>query len=626
MSEEEVIISIKSCINSSKGGVLLSRLNYDYRDMMGEDIPFKKLGYSSLKSFISSISNVMISRTAQGEEILNCCGGKSAHIAALVSRQKTTSKTLIKKRVISRPKHVRDSNFQSRNMPTKYGSSSRDYKASTYSKYEKPPRFRGGAITSGGETTAGIASVSETLKFREERNNETAISGGTRNTNGSVSVWEDETLSSQVSESVHTESKNRRKTRTPHSQNFLKQFAGKESAESDVSNPVKVRTRLQNNVESKTPAASRLLRGPSACVSVSDTEKAFTNSIRSHDDVVGKTLTITVSNNKRNVMCADGLLSSPDSPKNQYGYYEDDDEHCVPDRNREQERLGTSPLVRMSFDAQERELNKFDLENSRLVGRVASQRHINMFPGMAKLSTPRHREYGDGFANGDSAVVDGLTHNLRGLQLVEPGLHMVVEPALFHYLLIGDDFFLNLAASNLGASVHKVGNRLVSCGLCHSGQSIKMCLARLKRSSKLLSKAMLLLGAVDILEGCPIDTMKCEMVMLVNYLCSKVNVIVALTVPPLPLKDDAHSWKKLREFNTWLVEFVGREYSKVHVVDLWPLFENPPGCICEEMFEDEGELMYKHTEEVLLWNDEGRRQLVDYLRGVLPRFSTPLAH
>lgn len=58
----------------------------------GEQLPFKQFGYNSLEAFIHSIPNVSVTRK-NGELYVEAAPSKtSAHLAKLVSRQKTRRK------------------------------------------------------------------------------------------------------------------------------------------------------------------------------------------------------------------------------------------------------------------------------------------------------------------------------------------------------------------------------------------------------------------------------------------------------------------------------------------------------------------------------------------------------
>lgn len=65
----------------------------DYKSLVGEPIPFKKLGFSSVEEFLRSVNDIRLSPGLNGELVVTARPTEaSAHIASLVSRQKTSTK------------------------------------------------------------------------------------------------------------------------------------------------------------------------------------------------------------------------------------------------------------------------------------------------------------------------------------------------------------------------------------------------------------------------------------------------------------------------------------------------------------------------------------------------------
>ncbi|XP_014255922.1 tudor domain-containing protein 7A-like [Cimex lectularius] len=104
MSEEEkfrdrVISNLRACLISAQGGILSSRLNSDYQQLLGENIPYKQLGFKSLESFLESLPDISI-RHKNGEMFVEAvASANSQHITKLVERQKKSSKKSSRKRV-----------------------------------------------------------------------------------------------------------------------------------------------------------------------------------------------------------------------------------------------------------------------------------------------------------------------------------------------------------------------------------------------------------------------------------------------------------------------------------------------------------------------------------------------
>ncbi|XP_060532697.1 tudor domain-containing protein 7A-like isoform X2 [Cylas formicarius] len=89
---EEVIKCIRGCLISTKEMVSLKQLNNDYYTLIGERIPYQKLGFKKLEDFIQSSNELEL--TKRGTEYFVCAvpDKKSSHIIKLVSKQKTSSK------------------------------------------------------------------------------------------------------------------------------------------------------------------------------------------------------------------------------------------------------------------------------------------------------------------------------------------------------------------------------------------------------------------------------------------------------------------------------------------------------------------------------------------------------
>lgn len=55
----EVKAILKSLVLSSPEKITVERLNHDYRDMEGQLIPFRQLGYGNLEQFLHSIPDTL---------------------------------------------------------------------------------------------------------------------------------------------------------------------------------------------------------------------------------------------------------------------------------------------------------------------------------------------------------------------------------------------------------------------------------------------------------------------------------------------------------------------------------------------------------------------------------------
>ena len=80
---------LRSALLSTKGGVPAEQVYRDYRDLVGEGIPYRRLGYETLENFLTSVPDVCkISRKPTGEVVVVAVADESTkHIQDLVNRQ-----------------------------------------------------------------------------------------------------------------------------------------------------------------------------------------------------------------------------------------------------------------------------------------------------------------------------------------------------------------------------------------------------------------------------------------------------------------------------------------------------------------------------------------------------------
>jgi len=85
---------LRSALLSSKGGLPAEQVYKDYRDLVGEGIPYRRLGYDTLDSFLSAQPDVCrISRRPTGEvTVVGVADDATRHIQELVNRQNSKTK------------------------------------------------------------------------------------------------------------------------------------------------------------------------------------------------------------------------------------------------------------------------------------------------------------------------------------------------------------------------------------------------------------------------------------------------------------------------------------------------------------------------------------------------------
>lgn len=90
----EVIKNIRSLCLTEKGPTPVRQLTDDYRAMIGQKIPFQELGFKKLEDFLQSEITFKVSWRGNDLVIKAEPTAKSAHIADMVSKQKTSKKKI----------------------------------------------------------------------------------------------------------------------------------------------------------------------------------------------------------------------------------------------------------------------------------------------------------------------------------------------------------------------------------------------------------------------------------------------------------------------------------------------------------------------------------------------------
>ncbi|XP_057700534.1 tudor domain-containing protein 7A [Corythoichthys intestinalis] len=91
---ESIKKMVRAVLQSSKQGVAVNKLQFEYRSLCGENIDLKKLGFKNLEDFLRSIPSVVRLDYNNGD--LRCFAAvcsETAHIAQLVARQKSSKKS-----------------------------------------------------------------------------------------------------------------------------------------------------------------------------------------------------------------------------------------------------------------------------------------------------------------------------------------------------------------------------------------------------------------------------------------------------------------------------------------------------------------------------------------------------
>ncbi|CAK1539974.1 unnamed protein product [Leptosia nina] len=93
MSEkEQVIQALRATLISVKGALTLKQCNRDYKELQGEWIPYKKIGYPTLEKLFQEVPGFKI-KEINGEWYVDAIASQETqHIASMVARQKSNKK------------------------------------------------------------------------------------------------------------------------------------------------------------------------------------------------------------------------------------------------------------------------------------------------------------------------------------------------------------------------------------------------------------------------------------------------------------------------------------------------------------------------------------------------------
>lgn len=75
---------LRAVLQANKGGVSLSRLQSEYKELTGEHIPHKQMGHNHLDALLASLPSVVrVERSRSGEVCV--CGAGGAGVTAVVT-------------------------------------------------------------------------------------------------------------------------------------------------------------------------------------------------------------------------------------------------------------------------------------------------------------------------------------------------------------------------------------------------------------------------------------------------------------------------------------------------------------------------------------------------------------
>ncbi|XP_022167500.1 tudor domain-containing protein 7-like isoform X3 [Myzus persicae] len=86
---DSVILNLKACLISTKGGIQLSQIENEYFKVTGERIPFRQLGFSSLETLLQSSGKFIIKNNGGGAIVQALATSKTQHLTELIKKQKS---------------------------------------------------------------------------------------------------------------------------------------------------------------------------------------------------------------------------------------------------------------------------------------------------------------------------------------------------------------------------------------------------------------------------------------------------------------------------------------------------------------------------------------------------------
>ncbi|XP_050526624.1 uncharacterized protein LOC126897231 isoform X2 [Daktulosphaira vitifoliae] len=152
---DEIKTNLKATITSNKGGVDISMVEKDYLNIVGEPLPYNKLGFKNIIDFIKSLGTFNLEK--RGPSIIVHCmsSDKTQHLEKMIQRQKSVKKKSKRKKqssyygsnAMNKINYYKSSQsvqmFHSKKLPY----SSNTHKAS-YNNYSKIPSYNNHSKTS----------------------------------------------------------------------------------------------------------------------------------------------------------------------------------------------------------------------------------------------------------------------------------------------------------------------------------------------------------------------------------------------------------------------------------------------------------------------------------------------
>lgn len=87
--KEKVVGLVRAILIPEKAGLPVEKVNREYREFNGENIPWRKMGYSTMEDFLEQNPHMCrVQRKQDGWYLFGVATQETAHIARMVSQQK----------------------------------------------------------------------------------------------------------------------------------------------------------------------------------------------------------------------------------------------------------------------------------------------------------------------------------------------------------------------------------------------------------------------------------------------------------------------------------------------------------------------------------------------------------
>lgn len=144
-------------------------------------------------------------------------------------------------------------------------------------------------------------------------------------------------------------------------------------------------------------------------------------------------------------------------------------------------------------------------------------------------------------------------------------------PVLYKHQALGDDFFVDLADKKLACYI----SESLACGLCEVGQTISQLTEKIKKTSILAPRVVVMIGMNDLLQGRNINNMILDLSELVKELKKKNTRITLLTLIPSPkLKQSKKIQLRMEIFNKVILEYGQHDPDwQCNIIDMEKIFQ-----------------------------------------------------